>query len=208
MSTSIEKLLWRNCFGKCSICRRDLIVEHEDNAFIGDLCHIESESEKGPRYNPNLTDYDTYENLVFLCCNCHRIVDHNTKKWISEEIRRVKKEHEEWVRNQPITALQNQKLDKHFEELRKDLEQIISDAYWNYQQFIKLADAKTDEEREKEKEYFLGAGTTERIQKRSSQILSKKMCPHCGSKIESDHSAGTTEITSPFTCPNCRRRIN
>lgn len=42
---------------------------------IGEGAHIISEALKGPRHR-ELADYDTFDNGIALCANCHRMVDH------------------------------------------------------------------------------------------------------------------------------------
>ena len=70
--------------------------------YIGKGAHITAASPKGPRYDPNLTpaQRSSIENGIFLCSNCADMIDKNMgSDFPVELLKRWKKEHESWVRD-------------------------------------------------------------------------------------------------------------
>lgn len=67
---------------------------------IGMECHIEAQSESGPRFNKNLMEkqIDSFENLILLCPTHHKIVDDNPKDYTVERLKKMKADHESRVR--------------------------------------------------------------------------------------------------------------
>lgn len=57
----------------------------------------------GPRAGDPVDDVDGFSNLLLLCPNDHRLIDTLERDYPVDRIRRIKRDHEEWVR----TALQN-----------------------------------------------------------------------------------------------------
>lgn len=99
------KILWGRAAGRCAVpeCRVELFADatdHDPIVVIGDIAHIEAASDKGPRANKRASakDRDTYENLILLCKNCHARLDGQKKTNTVEAIRRLKADHESWVR--------------------------------------------------------------------------------------------------------------
>jgi hypothetical protein len=70
-------------------------------ALLGDACHIVADSEAGPRGISPLTpsQRNEYANLVLLCRNCHKRVDDQVAEFTVAVLQRIKREHEEWVKN-------------------------------------------------------------------------------------------------------------
>ena len=62
-------------------------------------CHIVSSKPSGPRYTPDLSDYNDYDNFILLCANHHREIDTDVKKYSVDKLKQIKKEHEESVAN-------------------------------------------------------------------------------------------------------------
>ena len=62
------------------------------SAIIGDIAHIEANSDSGPRANTSLTNRqrDSYPNLILLCPNHHRIVDRREPTYTVETLRQWK----------------------------------------------------------------------------------------------------------------------
>jgi len=121
------KKLWGEAAGRCSFpkCRQRLIIpgnEEDKTAVIGEIAHIEAHSDDGPRPNLDLTreQRDSYDNLILLCPTHHKLVDSQPKKYNSEVLRRWKKEHEDWVREQLSTV------EFTFRELEQIMEYLIS----------------------------------------------------------------------------------
>jgi len=69
-----------------------------------EVAHIKGESPGGPRYDPSQTDDERrhFDNLLLLCRNHHGEVDHDEAEFTVEHLRRVKSEHEEGHRNDPV----------------------------------------------------------------------------------------------------------
>ena len=75
-------LLWSYSVGICCFpgCNERLVREannQDQSAVIGEIAHIEAESDAGPRANPSLSDQqrNAYANLILLCPTHHRTAD-------------------------------------------------------------------------------------------------------------------------------------
>ncbi|MCY2990650.1 MAG: hypothetical protein NTY19_22645 [Planctomycetota bacterium] len=55
-----------------------------------------STRQDGPRYNDPLAmeKHDLYENLMILCCTCHKIVDDQVNEYPADRLRQMKQDHE------------------------------------------------------------------------------------------------------------------
>lgn len=98
-----HKMLWGRAANRCAICRLELVVnatETDDEALIGDECHIVAESKDGPRGESPLTadERNKYGNLILLCKVHHKLIDDQPNTYAVEKLKSVKSEHEEWVR--------------------------------------------------------------------------------------------------------------
>ena len=83
--------------GRCAKCKKNLLVEGKKDCNIGQVCHIISKQEFGPRHQPNLEDYDCYDNLILLCANCHKEIDTNIEEYTVERLKEIKSSHEKEV---------------------------------------------------------------------------------------------------------------
>ena len=74
-------------------------VSPEDGTNISNICHIEAAEEGGERYNPNSNDTErkSFENLILLCPNHHKITD-NVNIYTVDVLRKMKQEHEDKIR--------------------------------------------------------------------------------------------------------------
>ena len=113
-----RKLLWARSGNQCALCRHELIREptgNDDDSIIGDECHIIAKNPNGPRGNPSIgKEYiDSYENLILLCKIHHKLVDDQPNTYTVDYLRKVKEEHERWVRS----SLQANDLADEFENL-------------------------------------------------------------------------------------------
>lgn len=96
----IVKQLYANSRNRCAMpgCNVELV---NDGTNIGQIAHIEGVSAKGPRHNPNLSleEIDSYENLILLCCNHHKIIDSkkNLGVYTVEKLKEIKKNHENHI---------------------------------------------------------------------------------------------------------------
>ncbi|MDD5259485.1 MAG: hypothetical protein PHD29_05915 [bacterium] len=90
-------------------CTRPLIAK-DGETIISKICHIEAASEKGPRYNPNMTDDDRrhFNNLILLCDEHHSIIDN-----IANESKYPVAMLKEWKRDHESKLLHNKLITKH-----------------------------------------------------------------------------------------------
>jgi len=69
-------------------------------AVIGEECHIIGRKPSGSRHDPEANvDLDTYDNLVLLCRNHHKLIDDQPTEYGIERLKRIKVNHEKWVRD-------------------------------------------------------------------------------------------------------------
>jgi hypothetical protein len=99
------KLLWGRAAGRCAMpdCRIELFDDessHDPIAVIGEIAHIQASSAAGPRGNTAAppSSRDDYDNLILLCRNCHSKIDTQENLYSIEALRRIKQDHEAWVR--------------------------------------------------------------------------------------------------------------
>jgi hypothetical protein len=107
-----RKDLWARSGNRCALCHTELSLKQElsqSDLNIGEECHIISEKLAGPRHSPNFPDYDACDNLVLLCRNHHRMIDEDSIFFSVELIRKIKSNHELWVKSCLETA--DKKLD-------------------------------------------------------------------------------------------------
>lgn len=99
------KLLWGRAAGRCAVpaCRVELYAdktEYDPIVAIGDIAHLHSHSDSGPRAISALStkQRNDYENLILLCKSCHARVDGQKNSNTVAVIRQLKQNHEAWVR--------------------------------------------------------------------------------------------------------------
>ena len=99
------KLLWGRSGGRCAMpdCRVELFAdstEYDPIVIIGEIAHVASASDGGPRSAPlmGVRDRNSYENLILLCQNCHARIDGQAGTYSVERIKEIKAAHEAWVR--------------------------------------------------------------------------------------------------------------
>lgn len=107
MSISVQdrKRLWGRAASRCAFpdCRQELIAEMtaaEGVYLVGQEAHIVGQSPDGPRGESDLTERDTYENLVLLCAHHHITIDSDVSAYPVEKLLTMKADHELWVRLQ------------------------------------------------------------------------------------------------------------
>lgn len=109
MSISIKthKMLWGRSGNRCAMpdCKIELVMdisETDDESLIGEECHIVAQKFKGPRGDVNFDEdkLDTYNNLLLLCRNHHKIIDDNPNVYTIERLKEIKNNHIDWVKNQ------------------------------------------------------------------------------------------------------------
>lgn len=100
-----ENLLIAASSGVCALCGESLFKE---GVFIGTLAHIQPVSPGGPRGDvEDVDDVNSYDNIVVLCPNCHKIVDTNESEYTAERLRKIKLEHEQSVAMRLPSALES-----------------------------------------------------------------------------------------------------
>jgi HNH endonuclease len=102
ISTHARKVLWSLSANACARCHATLVRAPEatgdPHAVVGQECHIVAQAPSGPRgEKDSREDIDDYANLILLCANCHAVVDAQPEHFPPEELRRIKRTHEEQV---------------------------------------------------------------------------------------------------------------
>ncbi len=72
----------------------------DEESIIGDECHIVAKHLNGPRGNESITDdqLNHYNNLILLCKTHHKMIDDQPMTYTAEMLKKLKLEHEKWVR--------------------------------------------------------------------------------------------------------------
>ncbi|MCX6601017.1 MAG: HNH endonuclease [bacterium] len=99
-----EKMLALKSGGRCAFegCNRYLVepgTDSDDASIIGQAAHICGEKPGAPRYDQNMTDKERNHesNLIYMCCNHHKIIDDQWNTYTVEYLRELKRKHEERV---------------------------------------------------------------------------------------------------------------
>lgn len=97
-----RKILWGRSGSRCAMCRLEIIAsatELDDEAVVGDECHIVSSQKNGPRYDAAFPAeaIDSYDNLLLLCKVHHKQVDDQADTYRVDVLELIKKNHERWV---------------------------------------------------------------------------------------------------------------
>lgn len=71
----------------------------EGKTILGQICHINASRPGGPRYDPIQSDRERhgFENLMLLCGTCHKRIDSNPDKFPADDLRQIKRLHEEYA---------------------------------------------------------------------------------------------------------------
>lgn len=97
-----RKILWGRAASRCSICRSELVKDGADGdpeSVVGDECHIIAQAAAGPRGGEMWPEpLDSYSNLILLCRVHHKLADDQPNQFTSENLRLLKRAHEDWVR--------------------------------------------------------------------------------------------------------------
>ena len=94
-----RKILWAKASARCSICHEQLVTEStdtDDPSVSGEEAHIVGQSPNGPRAG-DISDVDSYANLILLCRKHHKQVDDQVSYYTVERLREIKRQHEEWA---------------------------------------------------------------------------------------------------------------
>lgn len=100
---SHQRKLHAKSGNRCAKCKT-LLVDGatNDTKCIGANAHIYGEKPGAARYDASLPEnyVNSYENLIFLCANCHLKVDGEEASFPVEVLHKMKAEHENWVEKQ------------------------------------------------------------------------------------------------------------
>jgi len=112
ISKKDERLLHTKSGNRCAMCN---IVLVKRSACIGENAHIYGEKPSAARYDAlKSAEYvNSEQNLIFLCSNCHKIVDTDIFLYPVNTLFSMKTEHERKV----VQALQQGAIDYTFAEL-------------------------------------------------------------------------------------------
>lgn len=139
ISLKTQKALWGKAASRCSFpeCRKELAQSTEDELdhfTIGDVSHIISGKESGPRSRLNrdypLERIDDYNNLILLCKAHHKQVDSDETRYTVEELLSLKRNHENWVRENLNFDQQQQKDDELYAEYIDVIENLANFNDW------------------------------------------------------------------------------
>ena len=104
LKPNIKRELWYRAHGRCEFngCnkRLDLHGVTFDTCNLSNAAHIIGDSSNGPRGDKELSSKLAADinNLMLMCPECHKYIDHEGKdKYDVETLRRMKKEHEDRI---------------------------------------------------------------------------------------------------------------
>lgn len=104
ISLKTAKQIWGGAASRCSFptCKDELIVEAttaDEEAIVGDICHIVALSPEGPRGESELTleERDKPENLILLCKVHHKTIDDQPNHYTVEVVQSIKSDHLAWI---------------------------------------------------------------------------------------------------------------
>lgn len=97
-----RKILWARCGNRCALCRQLIVLSatpDDDEAIVGDECHIVSPKKLGPRHDPALQEnrMDEPDNLILLCRVHHKMVDDQSETYTVKILKSMRLNHEAWV---------------------------------------------------------------------------------------------------------------
>ena len=98
-SAQVVRTLAERSGGKCAICRAPTWGPNDSqfkSTNIGQAAHITAAAPGGPRYDPNISPQTRSSALngIWLCANCHTIIDKNVQEYPVEKLRDIKKKAE------------------------------------------------------------------------------------------------------------------
>lgn len=90
---------------RCALkdCKTELILNGTGGVSVfGEAAHIYGENEGSARYNADLNENlrNEYNNLIYLCPNCHTKIDKQENDYPVDLLFQIKEEHEKWVNQQ------------------------------------------------------------------------------------------------------------
>lgn len=101
-AASVKRELAERAHYMCSLCRQRTVgPQHGATGSVraGDAAHITAAASNGPRYDASLTSQErrSSANGIWLCCTHAALVDRDHARYPTDDLRRLKAEHETWV---------------------------------------------------------------------------------------------------------------
>lgn len=100
ISSKDQRILHTKSGNRCAMCKIILVdPNNSSSACIGENAHIYGEKPGAARYDalkPE-TFVNSEENLIYLCCNCHKKIDTDYNSYSPDELFKRKHDHEKWV---------------------------------------------------------------------------------------------------------------
>ena len=103
---SVINILFKRSGGKCCMCGATTFGphtgRHDKYQNIGQAAHITAAAPGGPRYDPKMPPEVrmSAKNGIWLCSNCHSLIDRDTKAYPLHKLFQLKKEGEERARQE------------------------------------------------------------------------------------------------------------
>lgn len=117
---------------RCALsdCRAELVIDEtssDPSVIVGELAHIRGEKPGSARYDVNMTptERNGYDNRILICPSCHTKIDNQQNTYTVDELLRIKREHEAWVRD----SLKSEVVNVSFAELSVVTKYLISGQY-------------------------------------------------------------------------------
>ena len=104
-SAKVLMILYKRAGGKCCRCGAPTFgpdTNPHKSVNIGQGAHIAAAAEGGPRYNAKMTTEErtSATNGMWLCSNCHDIIDRDVREYPTAKLKRMKREAEERARRE------------------------------------------------------------------------------------------------------------
>jgi len=86
----------------CSLCKRTTSQSHSDldkSVTLGEAAHIRAAQRGEARYVASMTDEERGHigNGIWVCRQCHKIIDSDDSRYTIEIVQALKDRHEEWI---------------------------------------------------------------------------------------------------------------
>ncbi len=100
-SSTVVQILYKRTGGKCCRCSATTFGPVSNNASksvnIGQAAHIAAAAPGGPRYDPNMTPEERAStgNGMWMCSNCHDIIDRDVDKYPVAKLKEMRKKAEQ-----------------------------------------------------------------------------------------------------------------
>ena len=103
---SVIQILYKRAGGRCCRCAASTFGPVSNNprkaVNIGQAAHIAAAAPLGPRYDPDMTPEDrtSATNGMWMCSNCHDIIDRDVEEFPIIRLRKMKREAERRAKNE------------------------------------------------------------------------------------------------------------